>query len=298
MIATGGHMSKSLLAGLVFAAFIAVEPTVAADLLYGPAYKPAAPLATGYNWTGFYAGANLGYGWSNEATALSIFDGPGGACHFCGPPSDVPIAQGVGSPSLNPNGFAGGVQLGYNWQLSHWVYGFEVDFEGLDQHQTINSRFGLPNLTATPGSCGPPNNCLGNFSTSASNNWLFTARPRLGYAWDRTLVYATGGLAVTKTSFSQSYSDNVTFGIGTGGTEVGSASKTMAGWTVGAGVEQAIGDRWSVKAEYLYTQFGGLTAFGGLTDGIPGDFANFTNNVGNLSSHLVRAGLNYRFGGP
>jgi outer membrane immunogenic protein len=289
-------MKKALVAGSVFA-FVAVSPTAAADMLTARTYKAPAVMATGYNWTGFYIGGNAGYAWGGEDTTLGIVDDPA-TCHFCGTPSsDGPTPQGAGSPSFNPKGFTGGGQFGYNWQASNWVYGIEIDYQAFDQHQTINNSFALNNLTGGLACLPASNTCAGSFSSSIKTDWLFTARPRLGYAWDRTMVYATGGLALTKISFSQSYADNANFGSPPGGSESAAGSKTVVGWAVGGGLEQALGNRWSVKAEYLYTQFGGLTAFGRLTDGF-GDFSNFTNNVGQLSSHTVRAGINYKFSGP
>src|SRR6266700_2034510 len=147
-------MKKTLIAGVAFAAFVIVGPAVAADLLNAPAYKAPAVVATNYNWTGLYIGGNAGYAWGQQNTALSIVDGADPVtCHFCGTTSDVPVAQGAGSPSFNPQGFTGGGQLGYNWQSSHWVYGIEVEFEAFDQRQTVNSGFGLPGLTAGGGNC-------------------------------------------------------------------------------------------------------------------------------------------------
>src|SRR5664279_3393081 len=87
-----------------------------------------------YNWSGFYIGGNAGYGWGRADNAASIADGDFLSCHFCyntiggGPTVDHLIAQDAGSPRLKPEGFTGGAQLGYTWQLGHWVYGAELDF--------------------------------------------------------------------------------------------------------------------------------------------------------------------------
>jgi outer membrane immunogenic protein len=261
------------------------------------------PAHAGGAWTGFYAGVNAGYAWGSANNTLSIVDGPAITnCHFCGVSSggsgnDAGVAQSAGSPSFNPNGFIGGSQAGYNRQNGNWVYGVEVDFESFSQNQSVNSSFGLPANTATSTSCasgGLPVNCTGNVSTSINTDWLLTFRPRIGYGWDSTLVYVTGGLALTKISFSQSYSDNINFGNSVGGSASTSASQMKAGWVVGGGLEHSIGNNWSMKAEYLYVRFDGLSAGGTLTDSIPGDFANFTNNLDHLSSNIVRVGINYR----
>lgn len=256
------------------------------------------PAQAGGAWTGFYVGGNAGYAWGNATSNLAIADGPGGTCHFCD--TDVGLAQSAGSPSFRPGGFTGGLQFGYNWQNNNWVYGLEFDFEGFSQNQTVNNSFGLPANTVgnncfSGGLVLVP--CVGNFSTLAKSDWLITIRPRIGYSWDQTLVYATGGMAFTKLSFSQTYSDNVNFFNPTGGTETASASQNKVGWVIGAGLEQGIGSNWSLKAEYLYVRFDGLNANGILSDSVVGDRAVFTNNLDHFSSNIVRAGFNYKFGG-
>ncbi len=104
-------------------------------------------------------------------------------------------------------------------------------------------------------------------SCETRNDWLGTARGRLGYAFDRFMPYVTGGLAVgeIKTSIAG----------------IGSANDTKAGWTAGAGLEAAIAGPWTAKVEYLYVDLGR----GGS---VLGSDSKFTTNI-------VRAGLNYRF---
>jgi hypothetical protein len=108
-------------------------------------------------------------------------------------------------------------------------------------------------------------------------------------------VYAQGGVAVGQVRFSQSYSDNINNPPEGPGVESASASKTLVGWTVGAGVEQAITPNWIIKAEYLYTDLGGFSASGILHDSTTTDFSNFTNSVGHLTSSTIRGGVNYKF---
>jgi outer membrane immunogenic protein len=112
-----------------------------------------------------------------------------------------------------------------------------------------------------------------------------TATTRLGYAWDRVLVYSKLGAAWAH----YDYNDNLTLG----GVSVynSSASETRSGWTVGTGIEWAFLDNWSAKVEYDYIDFGRRTV----------DFAS----VGPIPVNLdvdqrisqVKVGLNYRFGG-
>jgi len=273
-----------------------VMRTLAAVLMMAFAATPNAALAGEAAWTGFYIGANAGGAWSTSTSTLNVTDGPTLAnCHFCNAgASDLGAVQGAGSSNFNPSGFVGGAQIGYNWQVSNIVFGLEADFESFSQHKSANTEFALTNNSATAGNCVGA--CVGNFSNSIKTDWLITIRPRFGYAWDRTLVYTTGGLALTRISFAQSYTDNIGFLAGPGGIENASASSTKAGWVIGGGIEHQFLDNWTLRAEYLYVRFGGLTASGRLSDPIAGDYSNFSNSVDHLSSNIVRIGLNYRFG--
>ena len=284
----GGDMKKLLFLAIGLLAVALVRPAHAADLA-----RPA-PAHAGDTWTGFYVGGNAGYAWGSANNVLGIADdGSPFTCHFCFA-SDVGLAQTAGSPTVNPKGFTGGGQLGYNWQNYNWVYGVELDFELFLQSQTVNSSVGLPANTGALTSCTAGSgsiNCVGNFSTSVKADWLFTIRPRVGYTWGQTLVYVTGGLALSKISFSQSYSDNINFAGLTGGSVSTSGSQTKAGWVVGGGIEQALANNWSLKAEYLYVRFDSLSVpTGVLRDFVPGDIAKFTNSV-DLSSNIVRVGI-------
>jgi len=281
-----------------------ISPTLATKVLFAAALfgtlSAARPAQADGMWSGFYVGANAGYAWGHADNNLTIADGIGINCHFCagGAGNDAGLVQAAGSPGFDPKGFTGGIQLGYNWQAQNWVYGLEADFNAFSQKQTVGNSVDLPANTAGS-NCfsGVLIPCVGNISTSIKTDWLVTVRPRVGYAWNQTLLYATGGLALTKLSFSQSYSDNVNFiAFPPGGSVHLSSSATKVGWVVGGGIEHKLAYNWSVKAEYLYVRFDGVGANGTLTDGFPGDFANFTNNLDHLASNIVRFGLNYKFG--
>ena len=281
-----------------------ISPTLATKVLFAAALfgtlSAARPAQADGMWSGFYVGANAGYAWGHADNNLTISDGLGINCHFCagGAGNDAGLVQAAGSPGSDPKGFTGGIQLGYNWQAQNWVYGLEADFNAFSQKQTVGNSVDLPANTAGS-NCfsGVLIPCVGNISTSIKTDWLVTVRPRVGYAWNQTLLYATGGLALTRLSFSQSYSDNVNFiAFPPGGSVSLSSSATKVGWVVGGGIEHKLAYNWSLKAEYLYVRFDGVSANGTLTDGFPGDFANFTNNLDHLASNIVRFGLNYKFG--
>jgi len=154
----------------------------------------------------------------------------------------APLASG----SFNTSGALVGGTLGFNYQMGQVVFGLEGDID-------------WSNLRGS-GTCA-------GLSCSVRNNWLGTARGRLGYAIDRFMPYVTGGAA---------------FGdIKTSVAGLGDSRTTKAGWTVGGGIEAAIAGPWTAKVEYLYVDLGR----GGS---VLGSDAKFQTNI-------VRAGLNYRF---
>jgi opacity protein-like surface antigen len=136
---------------------------------------------------------------------------------------------------------------------------------------------------------------LGTFFTinqSVKTDWLFTARPRVGWANDNWLFYVTGGLAVTGLKYNNTFAD--TYGPSF---ENASISKTKVGWVVGGGVEYGLTRNWSVKAEYLYMDFGSVSSIGDVTaPSQPGGTGGaLLSNSADLKPNVIRAGINYRF---
>lgn len=162
----------------------------------------------------------------------------------------VGINGGYGFSGSNDSdgGIVGGT-LGYNYQAGPWVLGLEGDM----------------NWTNISGS----STCAG-VGCSTQNNWLGTARGRLGYAMGATgsvLPYVTGGLA---------------FGdIENSSTGFGTVSDSKTGWTLGGGVEAALAGPWTAKVEYLYVDLG--------------DGPTIGTNSSDFHTNIVRAGLNYKF---
>lgn len=122
-----------------------------------PVYKAPPPVVALYNWSGFYVGGNIGWGWSSG-------DG------------DVLINGIPGTISGSGDGFLGGIQAGYNWQNGPWVFGIETDFQGSAGDADIFAFAGGNTLSGT-----------------IKGPWFGTIRGRIGYAWDRALWYVTGG---------------------------------------------------------------------------------------------------------
>jgi outer membrane immunogenic protein len=150
------------------------------------------------------------------------------------------------SGSFNTSGGLVGGTVGYNWQMGQTVFGLEGDLD-------------WTNLRGS-GACGVT-------TCETRNDWLSTARGRIGYAFNRFLPFISGGAAFGDIK------NNIT-GVGT-------ATQTKVGWTLGGGVEAAIAGPWTAKVEYLYADLGRGAS-------VLGADASFKTNI-------VRAGINYRF---
>jgi outer membrane immunogenic protein len=255
----------------IWVAVAGVAPALAADLpAHGWSKAPAADTA--YNWGGWYVGGNAGGAWGRADTSSAFVNGTA--------PIANQQAAAAAAPRLDAGGFSGGGQLGYNHQIDRWLFGVEVDanYVGLSARNSVSGPLpvGSSRFTTT---------------NSVTTDWLVTLRPRVGYVVDRTLFYATGGLALTDVKLSSSYVD------GTGQNEAASLSKTRAGWTAGAGIEHAFTREWSAKVEYLYSDFGKQSTTGPLFTG-PGPATGVIAHDTDFKTNTLRGGLNYHFGGP
>ena len=219
---------------------VATTGVCAADLpVASPAYK--APVVAPFNWSGVYIGAHGGYTWGIDTSSFPGF--------------------GVAS-SLNPKGGFGGGQIGYNtYFTTNWLLGYELDLSG-------------GNLEASGPSWRPT-----AFSAASTTDYFGTARARVGYGFDRWLLYATAGFAWAHNTFDET-------AVGSGAVAFG-RNQFYLGWTGGAGVEYALDRNWSVKAEYLYA------TLGQERDTV---FLLGERNT-ELTFNLLRLGVNYRFDG-
>jgi outer membrane immunogenic protein len=260
----------------VVALAIGVGPTLAADLpvrTYTKAPAVVAPAA--YDWTGFYIGAIAGGAWGSfDPTTTSVNNGT----YFL--PTDVTQISGAGAQSIKPNGFTGGFELGYNWQSGNIVFGLEADIQSFRLSGSATS--GSVSYISAPGATFMVN-------SNASTNWLATTRGRIGFAANNWLLFATGGAAFTSLNGNFSFTD--TFAPAS---ELVSFSNNRTGYTVGAGVELGLGGQWSAKAEYLYVDFGAVSATGFLTNAPTQPLYHSAD----LKANIARLGINYRFGGP
>ncbi|MEJ8572195.1 outer membrane protein [Microbaculum marinum] len=224
--------------GVAILALTATPPVLAADISAAP--PPAAPAPEVaispdiFDWSGLYVGAHAGYLFGNSDVGF----GPLG---------------GLSTMGVETDGFAGGGQVGFNWQMDRLVLGGEADLSWANLEGSHTSSGGVVQTRA---------------------DWLSTVRGRAGVAFDRVLVYGTGGVAFTsmETSFA-------------GPPGYNSDKQGLTGWTAGAGVEWAMTDNLSLKGEYLYVDFSDEPYLLGAPTPTPVD----------LDGSYVRVGVNYKF---
>ena len=221
----------------------------------------------GPTWTGAYFGVNAG-GLSAKGKS-SIEDFP--PMSFVGADPAVPS-----SAKLNASGFIGGGQIGYNYQFGNVVFGIEDDF----------SFAGISGASATSGTIRLASTPF-TLTEKQTLDWIGTLRARLGVKpADRLLVYGTGGIAYgrVKTSTNLSFPTQAF---------VGSDSSVRVGGTAGMGLEYALPYGLTARMEYLYVDLGSATVVGFP---VPPNPPFETHTRFDLTSHVLRVGLNYNFG--
>jgi outer membrane immunogenic protein len=257
----------------------------AADL---PLKAPSGGAPAALSWTGFYLGGGVGFR-SSEANESSVLLKVG----------SFPASPPMGAANTEPlNGIAhrGDLFAGYNWQASsRWVVGIEGDV-GLTDRKTTFAGIAFPDQTlATLGAAD---------GIAAKTSWDASARGRVGFLIaPTTLVFATGGAAWQRYEISTSCGSVFcasTFGL-TGVTPsltpaVTNNATTRTGWTVGGGIETALGGSWFARADYRYADFGNTT----FTISRSTTFL-FLNPIVNtfdvsLRTHAATFGIAYKFG--
>jgi outer membrane immunogenic protein len=254
---------KTRLLGLLAATALTtagISAASAADLPVRAAPPPIIAAAPIFTWSGFYAGVNAGWGWRDDDQETVVLTGPG-----------VPGGL-VGTLEFDEDngGFTGGGQIGYNWQFGSFVVGAEADIQWADTGDQ-DAVF-----IAGPGNAGEF--APGEFEGAA--DWFGTVRLRAGVAFDRVLVYATGGLAYTE--------DNT-------------------GWTAGGGVEWALPVNWFGSSAVTFGVEGLWVSIDQDDDG-DGRVGTFTptggtpvnvflpQNNDEQDFFVARAKLNFKFG--
>lgn len=215
--------------------------TAGAADLRGVALPPAPALPDLYSWTGVYAGLQGGYAWGSNRVRIGAPAGPFAPMSF----------------RVDDDSAFGGAHLGFNYQFGAVVLGIEGDIEAVGER----SRFDDVGIAGR-----------------ISRDWQGSARARIGYAFDRLMVYATGGASFTE--YERRVFDPAGFGE--------RLTSARTGWNIGAGVNFAFTDNLILGAEYRYTDFGrNRFATSGAFPGLTGDQE--------LSTHSARASIAYKF---
>ncbi len=230
--------------GLMFS-----QATIAADQVYVDPAPEAAPSY--YDWSGLYIGGHAG-------AVISDYSGFYDTADVVGP---------ANLNNLDNTGFLGGIHAGYNFMSGHWVFGVEGDVSLAAADEAF--------LGPEPAPRGPD-------PVSIELEYLASIRGRVGYAYDRTFVYATGGVGFAGTELT--ITETLT-GV------TGVASYDHTGWVAGLGGAYAFSQRWIARAEWLYY---------GFNDSSPIPAATFTDadaaDVYTLDNiNVIRVGLSYKF---
>jgi outer membrane immunogenic protein len=213
------------------------------------------PASSAYDWTGFYLGSDGGYGWATPRGTLTSAAG-------------IPLT----AYSYGVNGPLAGVFIGGNYQFHKFVVGVEGDWQW-------SNLIGNGQTLAPLGAAGAfPN---GPFAISTTVKDYSSIRGRLGVAFDRCLVFGTGGWAWGNPSTSYAL---------TGAAPLLTNGGSSTGWTAGAGVDYGFTENVFGRIEYRYTNLG--------TSGFVNVATNSADATNRVPINDLRAGIAYKFGGP
>jgi outer membrane immunogenic protein len=242
---------KKLTLVLTAVAGLVSAPALAADLGRMPVKAPVVAPISYFNWSGCYIGVHGGGGFGEKR----VFD----------PPTGVELFR------FDTDGALAGGQIGCDWQVG----GFVLGFEGSGSWANISgSGLDLPTGVL--------------LRTRAEAEFIATATGRIGWAFDRALLYVKGGGAWVGDDYRVTVPILADLLIARG-------DHTHAGWTVGAGLEWAFTPNWSIKIEYNYIDVGRDRVTLNLVPGPGTLIADVDQQL-----HIIKAGLNWRFnfGGP
>jgi outer membrane immunogenic protein len=245
------------------------------------------------NWSGTYIGINGGIGWNNQSTNVSGSSQAGSALVniiF----DTIASSKTSQNQKQDANGLLGGAQLGHNWQFGALVLGVETDL----QYASVGGD--ASTLGIFPGLADGF-----RYTGDQDLKWFGTMRARVGWAYDKVLLFGTGGLAYGRTDANAHITDTLAIGnTGFGGSPpitcvasavclAGSNSQTAMGWTAGFGFEFALSQAVTLKTEYLRVDLGDQNVK--LTTLSPSSGGGFVTTKFDNAFDLVRAGLNVRY---
>jgi outer membrane immunogenic protein len=272
-------MKKIVLVSVAFAATITINASQAADI----AVK-ASPTLVAPNWSGFYVGGDIGAAFQHRSGALNFFQNESGT-HI-----DDLISRSQGGSSL-----IGGAYTGFNWQFApSWVAGIEGDWQWLHSGHSFCHQ-----IQRSSDSCSESNTNRGFEAVSDETHWIATVRGRLGWTFDRTMIYGTGGAAFAdvRTSLAVSCLNDGCGDSGSKNATSAQSSTHKTGWVAGAGIEWLLTQNWMIRAEYLHTDLGNASntlflAVGNCDGGPCG--VSWSRDI---HYDVVRVGVGYKFGG-
>ncbi len=233
-------------------------PASAADI--PRMFVKAKPVAVHDPWTGFYAGAHLGYGWGKKTWV-----------------DNYPVYDGEIDAEPHVQGILGGLQFGYNYRINWLVLGLEGDFSWSDVH---NTDFGCYSF--------------GNQLCGSRIDWFADITGRLGVVYGPALYYIKGGAVWVDDRFNNRATcsgpqPNRAGGINADCGNTYYAHQSRIGWLVGGGIEAFFARDWSVKVEYNYMDLGSRNVPFEAEDG-----SYFTQEI-HQKAQLVKVGFNYHF---
>src|SRR3984893_16722172 len=235
-----------------------------------PVKVPVDRAPSGWNWTGFFLGANGGYGVDSDNFVKTITR------------ANPSVRYSTVNHTNAPKGEFLGLQGGYNYQTGPIVWGVEGDWQWANQSA---SSCGLSCVSTTPIAPLPQTSSF--LSVDQKVNWLGTARARIGWTpSEGTMLYATAGgawMGIDET-------DTVAAIAPTPSTTTASFSNTKSGYAVGGGAEFRLWGNWTGKVEYLHIDVGGTTS-----TRWPYTFV-VTTATGRIKDDIVRLGVNYKLG--
>lgn len=238
-------------------------------------------------WQGPYVGAYLGGGFANNHASTNA--GTVTATSYFTTSADIGAVNDSGTSVNNPSSLIAGVQAGHDWAWQQMVYGVVFDYGALP----LSSSKKLNNIPY------PDNSNHYSVYTAMNTNWLFTLRGRVGYAtllhWP-SVLYLTGGMAMTQLKVNTSFSDNTSTAAAGGSF----TSDNKVGWTLGAGLELASYGHTSLDLEYLFVHVPSVKVASTISNtaggfGVPAQSLTspFTT-TGSFHASLLKIALNYR----
>ena len=208
-----------------------LSASVAAIAFAGTAYaadfsvNPPPPPVPVFTWTGIYAGGQVGYAWGNDKPTWVV---------------ELPFIDFTETFNDSPQGVIGGAHVGYNQQFDKWVIGVEGSVDGTSLSKTV-----VAPLAGFGGAY--------TVAVTSQSSLQGSIRARVGIGWEPILLYGTGGVAFA--GIQNDFVDTVGTFTGIPGSTA-SFSNTRVGWTAGGGLEFALTNNWTLRAEYRFSQFG------------------------------------------